>query len=119
MPRQLTHVVLTKVSSKRINARFSTVYGEKFSDMTRYITDKYGIYPGHVRAIVNDIFRYIEMETLGGQRGIFTIPRFGRFERRDIQGGIHGKSTVLRFTRAAVRRGGTYIDFEDEEWLDE
>jgi len=119
MPRQLSYVVRTEVSKRRYNARFGTVYGGRFTDAVKYLSDKYGIRFKHMTAIAHDLFRYIEMEAMLGERGIFTIPRFGRVERREMQGGVHGKSTVLRFTRSAVRRGGTYVDFHDEEWVDD
>lgn len=120
--RRLTHVIQTRVR-RRINAAFKTSYGHRYQDLTRYITDKYGLHPEDARSIVFDIFRYIEVEVLRGSLGRFTIPRFGRFERRAIQhgeqqGGTYS-SIVMRFTRAAIRRGGTYIDFDDEEWEDD
>lgn len=115
--RRLTHVVQTRVR-RRINAAFQSRYGHHYKDLTRYITDKYGLHPADARAIVVDIFRYIEVEVLRGPLGRFTVPRFGRFERREVQGN-KDRHIVMRFTRASVKRAGSYIDFEDEEWEDD
>lgn len=121
MPRQLRYIAKAEVSTRRLPHRTHRTYGGTYTELVRYLADKYGVRMPSVRAMLDDAFRYVEMEALGGERGIFTVPRFGRFERREIQhgeysGGSHS-STVLRFTRAAVRRGGTYIDFDDEEWV--
>lgn len=99
-------------------------YGPKWKDLTEYLTRKYGIDGRDVNAMLFDIFRYIEVEVLRGG-GVFRIPRFGRFERREIQ---HGdplepgevvSSIVMRFTRKDIKRGGSYIDWEDDEWEEE
>lgn len=108
---------------ERQTVRADTRFGNRYTDLGHYLASKYGIHRDNVTGILSDIFRYIEMETLQGERGIFTVPRFGRFERRDVNhgeynGGTH-TSTVMRFTRSAVRRGGTYIDWEDPEWVEE
>lgn len=120
MPRQLVGVVKTEVSKQRYNAAYARVYGRTYSELARYIIDKYGIRKPYVHAILHDIFRFIEMEVMAGERGIFTVPRFGRFERSKVKGGfLEEEHDAIRFNRAAIRRGGTYIDFEDEEWVDE
>lgn len=118
--RRLLGIIRTQVTRARFKP--DKVYGGTYTEMARYLVDKYGIQRAYVHSMLYDIFRYIEMETMSGPRGIFTVPRFGRFERREIQHGEGTESTssiVMRFTRSAVRRGGTYVDFEDEEWVDE
>lgn len=103
--------------AKRHTARQDTLFGSRYTDLGHYLSSKYGIYRNDVTAICEDIFKYIEMEVLAGS-GRFTVPRFGRFERREMQAG-NERVTVMRFTRSAVRRGGTYIDWDDPEWVSE
>lgn len=123
MPRQLTHVVQMRVPQRRYaGARFDKVYPDTYGGLACYLRDKYGIDKPDAHRILHDVFRFIEVATLAGASGSFTVPRFGRFERREVRhsGGSDGSSvtsTLLRFTRAHVRQ--TYIDFEDEEWVDE
>lgn len=122
MPRQITHLVTVGHATQRgdgtrgANGRFDKRYGGSVNDMVSYLTAKYGILPMYTRAIVHDIFRYVEMEALAGS-GSITIPRFGRFERRQFNAGPAGFRTALKLERREVKQ--TYIDFEDEEWVDE
>lgn len=122
MPRQVTHLITVEHATQRgegtrgANGRFDKRYGGSINDMVAYLTAKYGILPMYTRAIVHDIFRYVEMEALAG-RGSITIPRFGRFERRQVDTGAAGLRTVLKLERKDAKQ--TYIDFEDEEWVDE
>lgn len=122
MPRQLTHVVQMRVPKRRYaGARFDKVYGDSYGQLACYLRDKYGIDKPDAHRIIHDVFRFIEMAVLAGETGGFTVPRFGRFERREVRhsGGPDGSvesSVVLRFTRAHVKQ--TYIDFDDPEWVD-
>jgi hypothetical protein len=128
VPRQLATLVTTQVSHQRRagtrGTRFNQVYGPTYSELAKYLVDKYGIRKPYIHALLYDVFRYIEMEVLSGAKGAFTVPRFGRFLRREVthgdgEGGRATTDVVMRFTRANVKRGGSYIDFEDEEWVDE
>lgn len=119
MPRQVTHLITVEAAATRgvigppIKPR---TYGGSFGDLVAYLTAKYGIQHPYTRAIIHDVFRYVEMEALAGG-GSITIPRFGRFERRQVDTGTAGLRTVLKLERKDARQ--TYIDFEDEEWVDE
>jgi hypothetical protein len=81
-----------------------------------YLVAKYGLYPADATSILFDVFRYIEAEVMRGE-GKFTIPRFGRFERRNIHS-VAGVTPVLRFTSKDVSAGRHLRDFEDEEWVE-
>lgn len=97
------------------------VYGHRYTDLGSFIMQKYALTENDARALLADVFRYIEMEVLAGCGG-FTVPRFGRFERRAVAHGMPDGSTVtdvvMRFSRKDVKRGGSYIDFEDPEWVE-
>jgi len=121
MPRHITQLMHARVRPSR-GAVKDRPYGASWHEMARYLSTKWGVDINDTRAMMRDIFRYIEMEVLAGE-GAFTVPRFGRFERREV---IHGEgeedvvttTTVMRFTRRNVKPGNSFIDWEDEEWED-
>jgi len=125
--RRIIRGVMTRVLTRR-RGPTERLFGHRYTDLGNYISSKYGINRDDVTAILFDIFRYIEMEVLAGERGLFHVPRFGTFTRRDIGHGQEGDvvtSTVMRFTRSGIHRpqsdghNGTFIDWDDEEWVDE
>lgn len=129
MARRLTHIITTQVSHSRGEGargrpgRFDRTYGSNYTELVRYLRDKYGIREKFITSILFDVFRYIEMEVLAGA-GAFTVPRFGRFLAREVthgcgEKGVSESNIVMRFTRKNLKPGHSFIDFEDEEWLDD
>ena len=111
--RRLTHVVQLERSGQRRKPQFNGVYGATWTDLQRYLRDKYGLRERDVGAIVRDVFRYIEYEVLIGE-GVFRIPKFGTFARRLST----SKTSIIRFYRrniTAMRTG--FIHEADEEWI--
>lgn len=94
-------------------------YSNDHEDLVAYLRRKHGLDDREARAILRDTFRYIETEVMCGKAGFMAVPRFGRFERRNFTN-MWGTGLVLKLDRRAVSKNGTsYLNKEDEEWVDD
>ncbi len=118
--RRLVQRISARLRTYNPSPATSRAFGHRYTDLADYISSKWGINRQDVGFILSDIFRFIEIEVLRGS-GSFSVKSFGRFDRREMQGGSgpDDRVTVMRFTRSSVHRGGSYIDWEDEEWDDD
>jgi hypothetical protein len=113
--RRLTHVIQLERGTQKRQPRFQGVYGATYTDLLRYLRDKYGLRERDVSSIVRDIFNYIEHEVLLGV-GKFRIPKFGTFEvRKSTQ-----NTRIMRFLRRNITAMGTgFTQQADDEWIDD
>jgi hypothetical protein len=120
MPRQVVEYTPCELTDCwKPNKRKQFLYGTGINDLVRYLSEKYGIRPKSARDIVNDVFRYIQVEVLSGEEGVFTVPRFGKFFRALMRHGLSDgsvqESIVLRF-RSAEK--SSWFGRDDPEWVD-
>ena len=96
------------------------LYGPTFYDLTRFIAVKFRLDTGSARAIIHDVFRYIDGEVMRNDQFV-SVPGFGTIRKREAEPQTrHGVVIRERQWMAVDRverrsRGTLYTDVDDPE----
>jgi len=90
-------------------------YGPLWRDLYRFLSVKYRINDDSMRAIVTDVFRYIDAEVMRNGE-FFSIPGFGTFRRMEAGNGWDPNTPAewMKLDRTTRKFQGTLFTQEED-----
>lgn len=115
--RQLVTITPARVANRSM-PHAQGLYGPLWRDLYRFLAVKYRINDDSMRAIVTDVFKYIDGEVMRNNEHM-SIPGFGRFELMTSPSGssVDGTDAEWIAVRRAFRKwkGTLFTNDEDPE----
>lgn len=116
--RQLVVITPARVANRSM-PHSKTLYGPLWGDMCRFLAVKYRLDLADVRALVGDVFRYIDAEVMRNNE-YMSIPGFGTFRRREQNhaGGFGPDVPVaewMKLDRSIRKYTGTLFTLQEDE----